>query len=159
MLANLLLVPVLVKGHGFVTKPMSRSQLVCDKLYHDYLKGYNNDNFFCKTDRESHCKQTAENGACTFPGLPVGPGGATVPTGKHPGWAVPKSPVCSAGEDTRISKEAVTLLNAPGPVTANYTAGDVVEMTWQLAAWHGGYYSYRICADGTDTETCFNQVQ
>ena len=41
--------------HGFITTPTSRNTLVCDKLWPDYLKHYNSDNFVCKTDRESHC--------------------------------------------------------------------------------------------------------
>ena len=42
-------------GHGFITTPRARNTLVCDKLWPDYLKHYNADNFVCKTDRESHC--------------------------------------------------------------------------------------------------------
>jgi hypothetical protein len=41
--------------HGFITTPKSRNTLVCDKIWPDYLKHYNSDNFVCKTDRESHC--------------------------------------------------------------------------------------------------------
>ena len=40
---------------------------------------------------------------------------------------------------------------------ANYTAGALVPMTWQVAANHGGKYQYRICTDGSDTEECFKR--
>lgn len=44
-----------------------------------------------------------------------------------------------------------------GPIQGNYKAGDVVEMQWHVWADHGGWYSYRICLDGSDTEECFRQ--
>jgi hypothetical protein len=107
-------------AHGFLTKPTSRNILVCDKLWPDYLKHYNNNNFWCKTDRESHCPPmpTKKEKDCQ---------GSS--TGQYPGAGVPLAPYCSAGHDKRFKdKDALKGLTEVGPVQATYTAGDVVEM-------------------------------
>jgi len=45
----------------------------------------------------------------------------------------------------------------PGPIQARYTSGQVVEMRWNVYADHGGWFEYRICLDGSDTEDCFRR--
>ena len=136
-------------AHGFMTNPKSRNSLVCDKLWPDYLTHYNNNNFWCKTDRESHCPY--------MPGKEPDCQGNS--TAQYPGAGVPLAPYCSAGHDSRFPAGALDDLNKAGPVQAVYNAGDTVEMTWRVAADHGGKYSYRICLDGTDTEECFKKTE
>ena len=159
-------------AHGFITKPVSRNTVVCDKLWPDYLKvsppitrcqpyvltlciaqHYNTDNFLCKTDRESHCPP--------IPGKEKDCQGSS--TGKYPGKGIPLSPFCSAGgfakggTGSKLKSSAAKDLDAHGPVQAHYTAGETVELEWQVAANHGGKYQYRICTDGSDTEECFRK--
>jgi hypothetical protein len=119
------LLAVCVGAHGFVTKPTSRNSVVCDKLWPDYQKGYNNNNFWCKTDRESHCPPMPTHKEKDCQGSS---------TGQYPGDGVPQAPYCSAGIDKRFSDpDALLGLTVPGPVQETYTAGDTVEMEWQLA--------------------------
>ena len=140
--------------HGFITTPKSRNTLVCDKIWPDYLKHYNSDNFVCKTDRESHCPPMPGKKEKDCQGSS---------TGKSPGVGVPLEPFCSAGgyasggKGSKLHKDAEAGLNSHGPPQANYTAGELVEMVWQVAANHGGKYQYRICTDGSDTEECFQR--
>ena len=115
-------------AHGFITTPTSRNTLVCDSHWPDYLKHYNSENFVCKTDRESHCPP--------MPGKAKDCQGSS--TGQYPGRGVPLAPFCSAGgfasggKGSKMRSSAVQGLSAPGPVQANYTAGSVVPMTWQV---------------------------
>ena len=63
----------------------------------------------------------------------------------------------SGGKGHKLKDKAGDGLSTHGPVQANYTAGALVPMTWQVAANHGGKYQYRICTDGSDTEECFKR--
>ena len=75
-------------GHGFIVKPAARNFLACDKLY-PTTGGWNNDNFICKTDRET-------GNAVGKPGTPC----CHYPSdtaGYHPGDGIPNEPACGAG--------------------------------------------------------------
>ena len=54
-------------------------------------------------------------------------------TGQYPGAGVPKEPYCQAGQDKRFKSGELNGLSKAGKVQATYTAGDVVEMTWQVS--------------------------
>lgn len=87
----------------------------------------------CKADRETY---------------PVHPG-------DHPGPY--RGNICSGDNDNGISREARQQMMRPGPIQAHYIAGQVAEMRWNVYADHGGWFSYRICLDGSDTEECFRK--
>ena len=119
--------PALFSRHSLTRTFLLRllvAAVVCDKLWPDYLKHYNNNNFWCKTDRESHCPP--------IPGEAKDCQGSS--TGQFPGKGVPLEPFCSAGHDSRISS-AVKGLSTPGPVQATYTAGQEVQLSWQVQSW------------------------
>jgi len=87
----------------------------------------------CKSDRETK---------------PPHPGDQPGPVGGN---------ICAGDNNNGISNEAKQQMMVPGPIQGRYTAGEVVEMHWHVYADHGGWYSYRICLDGSDTEECFRQ--
>lgn len=87
----------------------------------------------CKADRETH---------------PPHPGDQPGPVGGN---------ICAGDNNNGISSDAKQQMMVPGPIQGKYTAGEVVEMTWHVYADHGGWYSYRICMDGSDTEECFQK--
>jgi len=87
----------------------------------------------CKADRETH---------------PPHPGDHPGPYGGN---------VCSGDNNNGISWEARQQMMRPGPIQAHYTSGQVAEMRWNVYADHGGWFSYRICLDGSDTEECFRK--
>ena len=137
LLAHLALTSVeLAASHGFIAKPMARNAMACDKLYPQPPGSFNNDNFICKTDRET-------GNAVGKPGTPC----CHYPhdmAGYHPGDGIPHEPQCGAGHDTRVSDDANKAFTTPGVVQGTYQAGQVMEITWQIAANHAGAYSYRI---------------
>jgi hypothetical protein len=102
--------------------------------------------FICLTDRETNDHE----GGCD--NLPCGScydNGCTA--GNNPGYAIPKEPVCGAGDSNPI-------FTTPGDIQAFWKAGDTVEITWNIAANHAGNYGYRLCLDGSDTEECFQKL-
>merc|ERR1712216_360747 len=67
-----------------------------------------------------------------------------------PGSIKVPEPVCGAGKsDARFTQA--------GPSVKTYQAGELIEVSWQSVAAHGGHYSYHLCPDGSDTEDCFKK--
>jgi len=130
-----------VVGHGFISSPVSRNELVCFQEYGEDLYGAA---FNCVTDRETPAQNPETSG------LPPG-----VMAGDMPGVANVNKPFCSSGSDPRLSAAAIEGLNTRGPIQDVWTAGSTVEMCWNVQAAHAGVYSYRLCCDGTDSEECF----
>jgi len=149
-------------AHGFVTVPMSRNQLICDETYPEdedpvagarFTSGIRgrmarNWNYYCKSHRQHQYDQ---------PHFDTPPG--TMPL---------TGPVCAGNMEPR--QEGFRLFQAPGAeevyaafqtagaVQGTYRAGDIIETRWQIVANHGGFYSYRLCLDGSDTEECFQNM-
>jgi len=133
-------------GHGWMTAPLSRASLHCPD--------YELNPYYCI----SH--QGITNGAC--PLEPCGEcdppdssgGGGNCSAGVYPGVATPPEPYCNPNQMPNT-----TFLETPGEVQAHYTAGDIVEVSWVVSVNHRGWYQYRLCLDGSDTEECFKQTQ
>jgi len=132
----------LVASHGFISNPISRNELVCQKVYGEGVFG---PAFTCMTDRETPAQSPY------LSGLPVG-----VAAGDMPGVAKVYEPFCSGGTDARIS-EAVAGLNVRGPSQATWHAGSTVSICWSVQAAHGGVFGYRLCCDGSNSEECFQR--
>lgn len=114
-----------VASHGWLMNPVPRNVLVCDSR--------GESDWGCKADRETHPPHAGD--------MPGPPGGN----------------VCSGDNNNGISGEARQQMMQPGPIQARYTSGQVADMSWTIygAANHGGWFEYRICLDGSDTENCF----
>lgn len=151
----------LVASHGFVTVPTSRNQLICDNMYPEaddpvpenessgfHARTARNWNYYCKSHRQHQYDQTH----------------FTTPPGTMP----LTGPVCAGNMEPRVggfrlfeapdAYKAYAAFQLAGPVQAVYRAGDVIETRWQIVANHGGFYSYRLCLDGSDSEECFQKM-
>jgi hypothetical protein len=92
------------------------------------------------------------------------PAGALVP-GTQPGKARPSNPACvsplNAGAMILLGAlrpEVYRKLNEPGPVQAEWFAGETVEIKLDIIFSHGGSYAFFLCLDGSDTWECFEKT-
>jgi hypothetical protein len=65
------------------------------------------------------------------------------------GWPLGKGSVCGDRWDTQQP------WMQPGPITATYRAGDIINITAAPTTNHEGFYEFRICPlDAKDSSTC-----
>lgn len=76
-----------------------------------------------------------------------GPGMVAIPGLK---WPAGNHGVCG-----NVASGAQTYA-AAGPVTATYSAGQVIDLTVQITAYHKGRFEFSICNSTSLTESCFN---
>jgi len=141
-----------VHAHGFIETPASRQSVVCNATFPDSrLPALQvDDYFFCISDLETGADMP-DSGLPT----PILPDNVA---GRHPGVAKMGEPLCAPPvAHGRIDAATLTKLGSPGPVQATWTQGQRVDITWNVQANHGGWYSYRLCPDGSDTEECFSK--
>jgi len=129
-----------VAGHGWMEVPASRGNLVCDPMSGYMCEAHQAnlnscDNLPCDEgcfprDRQSNCT-----------------------AGNYPGLATPEEPFCNP--PSAAQNEGLTV---PGEVQAQWTAGSVQDVAWAVSVNHRGYYQYRLCLDGSDTEECFKKT-
>jgi len=134
-----------VTGHGYLATPTSRAGLGCHQLgngeyyckHHQATLDFCGAHDSCAGQDGRRCENISAIGDCT-PEL---------------GTATPLEPYCNPNQAPGTS-----FLETPGVVQASWTSGEIVEVAWHVSAPHGGFYGYRLCLDGSDTENCFRKT-
>jgi len=134
-----------VIGHGTLTTPTSRAGLGCPQLggpsyyceHHQATLDFCGAHARCAGLHGRRCESTTAIGYCTA----------------ELGTATPLEPYCNPNQAPGTS-----FLETPGVVQASWTAGEEVDVAWSVSAPHGGWYRYRLCLDGSDTEDCFRKT-
>jgi len=128
-----------VKGHGWVDLPASRGVLGCDPITGYTCEAHQATMSACDNLPCEGCQAYLRDGNCT--------------PGAYPGLATPEEPFCNPKQSVQNVN-----LTTPGKVSATWKAGSIVEVAWVVSVNHKGYYQYRLCLDGSDTEECFKKT-
>lgn len=124
-------------SHGYMSKPVTRAEIHCEAAGEPMWGGDG-----CLNHRSSPTTNIQ------WPTLP----------GDVPGTGIIPEPVCSS-PGSPMKQSLVDQLNTKGPVQATYQQGQVIDVAFNVQANHGGYYTYRLCTDGSDNEECFQRGQ
>ena len=127
------------RSHGWIEVPASRGKLGCDISAGYMCLSHQSTTPACDNLPCEGCERYPDKSHCS--------------AGAYPGLATPDEPFCNppgAGRNLNLT--------SPGAVQAQWTAGAVVEVTWAVDINHQGWYQYRLCLDGSDTEECFKRT-
>jgi len=135
------------QGHGWMSAPVSRQSLRSCADGPPYPPNCEC-HYYCVSHQATNQACDLPCGDCAYPHE-----GGNCTTGFHPGSATPLEPYCNPNQLPNTG-----FLETPGEIQASYTAGDTIEVAWVVSVNHRGWYQYRLCLDGSDTEECFKKT-